>query len=300
MIRLQCVLLMSMVAGAVDVGNTGKMEGFGEGVDGDERILQEIAEAGVARVDGVAGKDEVKQLYDFVVEGLPEEGVTHHNVQLPLLLPVLNTTRKALGKVEKVFSTLMGGDSVLYELCSLVNLNGATRQRTHADFHYDIEDSSKMYSILLALQDITVEMGPTEIFLSSHTKDFHDTYCSKGCEDHLMERDGHHAKLALLKAGDMLVMHSNIVHRGGPSTYPEPRAYLWISFLSLPEVIPAGSPPTIVPWYRSKYMYSKHREWLARPAPFPSFEEARRMGGSEDVSGTPYQFADFDMPDMEM
>eukprot|EP01060_Flectonema_neradi_P006776 TRINITY_DN14633_c0_g1_i1.p1 TRINITY_DN14633_c0_g1~~TRINITY_DN14633_c0_g1_i1.p1 ORF type:complete len:325 (+),score=60.78 TRINITY_DN14633_c0_g1_i1:52-1026(+) len=261
-----------------------------------DEVVDKVRRDGMARVENIFDDKLVKDMYKFCDSGVPIDRLTHHNVQVPLIrhvLPFMNTFMK---KFHSVITDTVGPDSQLFELAILVNQQGATRQRTHADFDYEIKDSSKMISFLIALQDVTIDMGPTEIWNGTHTHEAHKKYCPKTCEESLLRDDNLYPMYANLNAGETLVLDSKIIHRGGPSTNPTKRIYVWISFIASPGKPPGGSPPTIFPDYLERLKLSNYHEWTTT---LQVPESILEMEEYAEVSGDTWSFTPDGYPELE-
>ena len=138
-----------------------------------------------------------------------------------LLLPVdLPGVQGALGgmllQLCEALANAVGEDAMVIEIAAHVAQVKAAAQSFHTD--HDWERERKVISCFLAVQDVTVDMGPTEVFPGSHLQSSHA---------HLVGEDrcpcdgstclGAAAPLLLtLRCGDVALMDGRVVHRGGP------------------------------------------------------------------------------------
>ena len=230
----------------------------------DSQIIEKTRRDGIVRVENIFDDKLLDDMYNFASIGVPKQLTTHYNVQVPLLRHVVPFMHTFMDKFHNVITKMIGSESKLFELALLVNYDGATRQRIHADFDFEIPGSSKMVSFLVALQDVSIDMGPTEIWNGTHSREAHNKYCPKVCEEALLQDDNMYPTYANLNIGETLVLDSTIIHRGGPSTNPKARIYVWISFIASPGKAPGGSPPTIFPDYLRKFKTREYRDWASK------------------------------------
>lgn len=74
-------------------------------------------------------------------------------------------------KYRGVYETLLHSDALLVELGVIASHPGAEQQTIHSDVDYD-GDARRVYTSFVALQDVTLEMGPTCIWPATHTPYF--------------------------------------------------------------------------------------------------------------------------------
>ena len=117
------------------------------------------------------------------------------------------------GSLRPVFEALVTDDGELYEVAGIITNPGSERQMIHPDLPYQKE--APLYVIFLALQDVSVEMGPTQFLLKSHTKgaiDIFDGGDMDAKDDQLRNAD---CRLSLLKKGDAVLFDARVLHCGG-------------------------------------------------------------------------------------
>ena len=130
------------------------------------------------------------------------------------------TLRKALREIltsSNILSNTLiaaggGDDIILYELSSLISEPGSPRQPIHPDNPY--QDVPPLFTVFIALQDITIGMGPTCFIPRSHSKEAHEEY-----NESVPRRDeflrNSRSVVALLGAGDGSLFDSRTMHCGG-------------------------------------------------------------------------------------
>jgi hypothetical protein len=130
------------------------------------------------------------------------------------------TLRKALREIltsSNILSNTLiaaggGDDIILYELSSLISEPGSPRQPIHPDNPY--QDVPPLFTVFIALQDITIGMGPTCFIPRSHSKEAHEEYNeSVPRRDELLRNS--RSVVALLGAGDGSLFDSRTMHCGG-------------------------------------------------------------------------------------
>ena len=124
-------------------------------------------------------------------------------------------------------------DAVLVELSVLATEKGADRQVLHPDVAYDAPHET-LYSVFIALQDVTQDMGPTLFVLNSHDKRTHDQLPkTKWTEKEFDVLRTKTCAEALLKKGDAVLYNARAFHQGGKNTHGR-RALLTLTFLKPP------------------------------------------------------------------
>lgn len=101
------------------------------------------------------------------------------------------------GVAGTVVARAVGEDATLYELAALVSEPGAPRQPVHPDNPY--QDAAPLLTCFVALQDISIDMGPTTFLPRTHTKEAHASFdASTAARDALLCETP--ARVALLRA----------------------------------------------------------------------------------------------------
>ena len=155
----------------------------------------------------------------------------------------INGVKKALesackeegGNIRNILSYIEDAteDAVLVELSVLATEKGADRQVLHPDVAYDAPHET-LYSVFIALQDVTQDMGPTLFVLNSHDKQTHDQLPkTKWTEKEFDILRTKTCAEALLKKGDAVLYNARAFHQGGENTRGR-RALLTLTFLKPP------------------------------------------------------------------
>jgi TPR repeat protein len=141
------------------------------------------------------------------------------------------------GVAGTVVARAVGEDATLYELAALVSEPGAPRQPVHPDNPY--QDAAPLLTCFVALQDISIDMGPTTFLPRTHTKEAHASFdASTAARDALLCETP--ARVALLRAGDCALFDSRTLHCGGANT-DATRAVFYFSFRNARATAPVGN-----------------------------------------------------------
>jgi len=213
-----------------------------------------VCRRGVAKVRGALGRSTASALREFVLAerrrslaeaeqdpsvladrfskvqtpraGEQGAGLTRWDLKLPLDPPVLEAMKELLsggeGSLGASFETLTGGPRAeLWELGAVVSEPGAAAQPVHFD-----APSRCLFTAFVALQDITLEMGPTCFLPSTHAEVVHRRF--ERDPDAFLEGAG--AASALLEAGDAALYDSRVLHWGEANRSRETRALMYVTF----------------------------------------------------------------------
>lgn len=143
------------------------------------------------------------------------------------------------GVAGAVVARAVGEDATLYELACLVSEKGAPRQPVHPDNPY--QDTAPLVTCFVALQDISIDMGPTTFLPRTHTAAAHAAFdASTAARDALLGETP--ARVALLRAGDCALFDSRTLHCGGANTERgDTRAIFYFSFRNARATAPVGN-----------------------------------------------------------
>lgn len=129
--------------------------------------------------------------------------------------PVRATLRQlfaGLSVLSGTLQALLGSDAELDELACMVSEPGARRQPVHPDTPAEGAEHDNMVVCtgFVALQDISVAMGPTVVWRGTHTPAAHTAWEAEGASQ--LERS--EACVATLTKGDILLFDSRVLHCG--------------------------------------------------------------------------------------
>ena len=162
--------------------------------------------------------------------------------------------------IASTLQTLLGQDAVLYELSCLISDPGSHRQVMHPDTPCSASANEEpvLYTCFVALQDISLEMGPTTWMPGTHTLEAHEIFQNEATKDEQLSAGP--AVLGLLPKGSCGIFDSRLLHCGGANTssstssgdnhnnnnHDKKRAVFYFSFRN-PKVPNAGNPGSIRP-----------------------------------------------------
>ena len=278
----------------VKVRGTGKAGGFGKSAAGGNNEANSKAEGkahakilkkeGVIRIDNVLSSDTADALREYlynlryqsereVQEGTIQPIQRFADVLLKqnrcdLTIPLGGDTiiTRALQEslcnspVGSTIASIFGHDAKLYEFSTLMSDPGSQRQNVHPDTPYLDGKGPVLYTCFIALQDVTLDMGPTIWFPRTNNKQSHDafmdTYLSNGGgeggedgeEPQLSPKDEliktKPAVLGTLPKGSCAIFDSRTLHCGTANRSEKSRALFYFSFKN-PEVGYPGNPASI-------------------------------------------------------
>jgi len=131
-----------------------------------------------------------------------------YDVLLPLDGLVLPTIRTVLTAVEPAMRSLVGEEACLCELSGLISDPGAVAQPLHHDTSFD--GNPPRISLLVALQDVDNDMGPTLFFPSTNTPEWHVQYLMRGEELEELLSSVHCS--GTLRVGDAVLYDTHLLH----------------------------------------------------------------------------------------
>jgi ectoine hydroxylase-related dioxygenase (phytanoyl-CoA dioxygenase family) len=153
---------------------------------------------------------------------------------------VQETLRSILLKspVRNVFETLLGPNATLYELSCLISDPGSQRQNVHPDHPCLHNDHPLVVTCFVALQDITLDMGPTIWLPKTHCVTAHERFQSIRVECMLDSPESPKDRLlrttpcvvGILPKGSCVLFDSRLLHCGGANSSNSSRALLYVSF----------------------------------------------------------------------
>jgi len=152
--------------------------------------------------------------------------------------------------VGSTIASVFGDDAILHELSCLMSDSGSQRQNVHPDTPFIDGKGPVLYTCFIALQDVTLDMGPTTWFPRTHNKESHDafmdTYESEGGGDSPKDKliKTKPAVLGTLSKGSCAIFDSRTLHCGTANRSDLSRALFYFSFKN-PNVGYPGNPASI-------------------------------------------------------
>jgi len=198
------------------------------------RTTKDLVDEGLLRVDGLLSVEEadllkghIENVLEQSIDAVAQHGMEYMNlfgpvlcrrhryhVLLPLDETVLRIVRSVFDRAAGVLE-VVGDDCYLCELGGLVTDPGSPAQPVHHDTTFD--GSNPRVTILIALQDVTPQMGPTYLFPETNTADWHINLAERGdMFEHLLEDTPH--VLGVMSAGDAIIYDTRVLHCGGANS----------------------------------------------------------------------------------
>ena len=265
----------------IKIRGTGKAGGFGKSSSSSNNNKAEgkeyakiLKKEGVVRIDNVLSSDTADEVREYlyalrkqseleVAEGKIQPIQRFADVLLKqnrcdLTIPMGDEIiTKALDETLRVsqigstISSVFGDGAILHEFSCLMSDPGSQRQVIHPDTPYIDGKGPVLYTCFIALQDVSLDMGPTTWLPRTHCKEAHeqfqDTFASEGAEsrkDALIRKQP--AVLGTLPKGCCGIFDSRLLHCGtaNRSVDGTSRALFYFSFKN-PEVGYPGNPASI-------------------------------------------------------
>ncbi|KAL3802773.1 hypothetical protein HJC23_007550 [Cyclotella cryptica] len=272
-------------APVIKVRGTGKAGGFGKSSSGSSSSNNNKAEGkeyakllqkeGVVRIDNVLAADTADQVRKYLYDLRKESEIDVANGKIQpiqrfadvllkqnrcdLTVPMgdevitraLDETLR-LSPIGSTISSVFGDDAILHEFSCLMSDPGSQRQVIHPDTPYIEGKGPVLYTCFIALQDVTLDMGPTIWLPRTHCKEAHEEFkdTSLGSDGGESKKDAlirtQPAVLGTLTKGSCAIYDSRVLHCGtaNRSVNGTSRALFYFSFKN-PEVLYPGNPPSI-------------------------------------------------------
>ena len=154
--------------------------------------------------------------------------------------------------VGSTIASTFGDGAILHEFSCLMSDPGSQRQVIHPDTPYIEGKGPVLYTCFIALQDVTLDMGPTTWLPNTHTKEAHEAFKdniegsggSDSPKDKLIKSQP--AVLGTLSKGSCGIFDSRVLHCGTANRSKDDisRALFYFSFKS-PQVGYPGNPASI-------------------------------------------------------
>lgn len=272
--------------------------GFGGGAGGSKKSLLKtqaqshakvLRDQGVVRIDNVLPKELATEIRSIVYkmraesEQLFQEGKLKNRLErfadvllkenrCDMTIPIgPEWVAKALhsilvqSSVGITMQKLLGKDAVLYELSCLMSDPNSQRQVVHPDTPCSSTDEDPvLYTCFVALQDITIDMGPTTWIPKTHTLEMHQKFQeSDSTKDQLLSTQP--SVLGLLPQGSCAIFDSRVLHCGGANSSFEKksRALFYFSFQNS-KIVNVGNPGSIRPNLIGKWRLNDLEKELER------------------------------------
>lgn len=223
-----------------------------------------------------------------------QEAEHRADLKLNLCPPVIEALNSFGERCSHILMEVMGERVRVVELAAITSDPGAVAQPVHADTMHGVTrflqsdvalpggdgpeedaeaagedigeivravatDTALIFTSLLALQDITTEMGPTHVWPQTHTVEHHATLWGTAIGGKLSIAEADKAfgvahRKMILKKGDLVLYDSRLMHCGGANMSAEHRrSVLCISTMG-PGIRPDGTTWTMLPSLRNRLL----------------------------------------------
>jgi len=238
-------------------------------------LAKDLRREGVVRIDDVLSHETADQLLAYVKELRTQStddvesgrlaslqrfaDVLLKTNRCDLTLPLEKEPLAALSEVVlghkgvmgHLIESMLGKQAVLYELSTLISDPGSQRQYVHPDTPYGGaggagESEPVLFTTFVALQDVTLDMGPTLFLPRTHTDAAHAQFRDqKAGKDVLLQTTP--SVCGLLPKGSAAIFDSRLLHAGSANKSPDlSRALFYFTFKN-PKLANAGNPGSIRP-----------------------------------------------------
>ena len=176
---------------------------------------------GVQRINGLLSRDICEKLNDYINEEFDNGRLK----PIGSLTYAKNRYDMALEK-EGIVSDVMNTLSIknIKEVAVIISEPGATMQPFHPDF-YDTD----LHTCFIALQDITEDMGPTQLIPNTNDEETNKRYDDE-------KRIGYPLKnpnvLGVMNCGDALIYDVRTIHRGTENKSSKRRNLFYVTYAS--------------------------------------------------------------------
>jgi hypothetical protein len=214
---------------------------------------------------------EVSNIRRLLMETVEKSALEFGNIDVKngerrdLNLPINSAARSVIHKIYTHLKTVFDEydpNPVLIEHSCFLNFPGSHPQNWHRDVEaHDIANSGKLFTIGVALDDISNDMGALQILPKSHLNDeIADRLNQRDCNEEMTPFCGYfHEEIEHLnwtcKRGDLLVWDSSLLHRSGGNRSGRMRAIYYFSLLFKTQAIPEGSTHSLLNKYKKKPIY---------------------------------------------
>lgn len=259
------------------------------------RGVLSAAECDAVREHVLATADEAARQGRSDLFGNIQEADRRCDLKLDLCPPVVEALNKFGARCRGLLEEVMRGRVSIVELAAITSSGGAVAQPVHADTMHGVTrflqsdvqlpstarevsaadsdnedrdedlgsivravatDTALIYTSLIALQDISPEMGPTHVWPQTNTVEHHATLWSThiGGKLSVTEADKAfgvaHRKMTLAK-GDLVLYDSRTMHCGGANTSDQRRSVMCVSCMG-PGIRPDGTTWTMLASLRNQ------------------------------------------------
>ena len=142
---------------------------------------------------------------------------------------VADALQELLGKdgtLRYICESLVTTQGEFYELAAVITNPGSDRQTVHPDLPF--QSDAPLYVVFVALQDVTMDMGPTSFLLRTQTKESIELFNDHTKRDELLRTSK--CAVSTLKKGDAVVFDARLLHCGNANLSNSTRVLFNFSF----------------------------------------------------------------------
>lgn len=219
------------------------------------------------------------------------------DLKLRIEAPVAALLSAIVAGQADVLDAAVGWDAMLCECSVLSSDPGADAQPVHCDTSFQGANQpgceiARLVTIFVALQDVSLEMGPTVLYPRTHTQDIHHQLWLQPKLDCPPLLRNHPQESAVMSIGDALIMDSRLWHRGGANRSDRRRSLLVLSFVSATGERPKGSTYSLLPGIPALSIHNiLNSEALAVQRPANSSQSSIFTGCTDIMARLPLQAA---------
>ena len=149
-----------------------------------------------------------KNRCDLLLSLVPNEEDKDHDCNV--ILDTLQEVLGAKGSLRPIYEELVSNQGEFYEFAGIITNPGSDRQQIHPDLPH--REEAPLYVIFLALQDITLPMGPTTFLLGTQSRKERDKFDDPSKKDEQLKNAT--SRVVLLNKGDSVLFDARILHCG--------------------------------------------------------------------------------------
>ena len=156
---------------------------------------------------------------------------------MPLRGPVVAALEELLGESSRLaflFEQVAGKKCRLQEMACLISEPGSEAQPMHPDIPYT--PVPPLFAAFVALQDVSIDMGPTVYLPGTHSKEGHDAFYAGAESGERGSTAGNKEYLraqpvvrGVLRKGDCAVYNQQVIHCGSANTSENIRRQFYVA-----------------------------------------------------------------------
>lgn len=180
------------------------------------------------------------------------------DMNVPINSVARRTVHNLYGRLKGVFDRY-DSDPLLIEHSCFLNFPGSHPQNWHRDVEsQDIANNGKLFTVGVALDDISSDMGPLQLIPKSHRIDaLIDAINQRDCHDSMANFCGYFHDQAqyrdwTCRRGDVLVWDATLLHRSGGNRSGRMRGIYYFSLLFKTAEVPSGSTHSLMRKYKKR------------------------------------------------